>query len=281
MHECCPPGYGAATSEQLPAQDIHRISDPCAAATEARREQSAAHVSPVASTEQRDADARLAQLSAQSSGVQPTPLRPRGRRKRDSSAAHPRALRVVQTAGSASDRQQATVRQADGTYRTHLPGHHRVMLAAISELQQDGPAGPAAPATSLAARTTGDAVAAISPWLATPASLSALKRDPPLLGDASDSATEGEIALAPPSVSDSTHAATTEALAAARVPLTAYELALCVRQGAAAASGEAESVQQLRQARFHMRLACPLCRARPCRSCDQVAYMQEGLVCAW
>lgn len=65
-----------------------------------------------------------------------------------------------------------------------------------------------------------------------------------------NSAAEPQLAPAPPSVSDSIHAAATEALMAARVPLTAAELALCVRQDAGATSGRARSVQQLLQVRI-------------------------------
>ncbi len=251
MHECRPPDCRALYTEQLPTPpvDVHRIFDPCAAAAEAERAQTAAPFSPVAYDEQLDADRRLVLPPAQSGGVQPNPLRPRGRRTRDSSSARA-TLRshLTQTSGSASGRQQATVRQSDGTYRTNLPGHQRMLLAAISELRQDGRAASFAPANSLAAPATAEAVAATGPWwLAAPVPGSASWRHPQPMGDALNSATEAQLEPAPPSVSDSIHAAATEALAVARVPLTATELALCVRRDAGATSGKAEPVLQLLQ----------------------------------
>ena len=252
VHECRPPDRLIIGAEQLPQAGVHRIPDPCAAAGEALRAQTAALVGSLARDDQPDKDGRLALPPPQSFGVQPKPLRPRGRRKHGSSSAKATlrsAVLFTRASESASGRQRATVQQADGTYRTHLPGHHRMVLAAISELWQDDPAASLAPAASLGAPVTAGTGAATCPWLAAPASGSASRRDQLPWGVALTSATEAQVTPAPPRVSDSIHAAATEALTAARAPLTAEELALCVRRDAGTTWGGAEAAQQLVQVR--------------------------------
>ena len=204
VDECCSPDRRAAHAAGLaePQEVVHRIADPCAAAAEALKAQAASPVSPAIRENNSPRDLGHVRPLPQSLGVQPVPLRPRGRRKgrpAPAAASGQLSLRRSQTASSATDRQHATVQQADGTYQTSMSAHSSVVLDAIRELQQH-----AAPSSATGPQDTH-------------------------------------------ATSDSIRAVAAEALAAAQVPLTAAELALCIRQNAHATAADSEPVRQVLQ----------------------------------
>ena len=270
LHECGPPAP-LIVHEKMPqtSEGIHRIADPCAVAAEA----STAHEPDPAMTVAHGAEvaapggpARLLLLPPPGRSV-PSPPRTRARQKVDlslRSAPQRKATLVVDGTASANGRQQATVRQAQGTSQSSMPAHYSMAMAAIGErLHGAGPASlsPAGsdgqpPASAAAASAAAADAAKATAWQ--PRGWRDRGRDDPVVGASrpgshTETAT-GSAAVAGPPVSgfgmaESVRSAIAEALAAARVPLTAGELALLVRRDSRAASDDAaaDSVAPLEQ----------------------------------